>query len=117
MQFMPQLSAMHLCHSRASSAYRASPALLACRRAPPPQLYISQRKGRPVPLVATEASHGEGPRSLYISQRWLPLVLSIRGGWLPGRRKLTGPHALRLLLACVVGLAMASIEAHYIVHA
>jgi hypothetical protein len=31
-------------------------------------------------LVATEASSAEGPRSLYISQRWMPLVLSIKGG-------------------------------------
>lgn len=42
------------------------------------QLHISQRKGWPCLLVAAEASHAEGPRSLYLTQRWLPLVLSIR---------------------------------------
>ena len=34
--------------------------------------------GRPCHLVATETSHAEGPRLLYIIQRWLPLVLHIR---------------------------------------
>lgn len=34
--------------------------------------------GRPCQLIATEASHAEGPRLLYILQRWLPLVLHIR---------------------------------------
>ncbi len=48
---------------------------------PATQEYISQKKGRPCMLVASEASRPEGPRSLYISQRWLPLVLSIRGRW------------------------------------
>lgn len=45
------------------------------------QLHISQRKGWPCLLVAAEASHAEGPRSLYLTQRWLPLVLSIRRAW------------------------------------
>lgn len=47
------------------------------------QLYMSQRKGQPCILVATETTHAEGPRFLYLSQRWLPLVLSIKGEYLP----------------------------------
>ncbi|EFN54821.1 hypothetical protein CHLNCDRAFT_134828 [Chlorella variabilis] len=38
----------------------------------------SQLKGSPCQLIVTESSHVEGPRLLYILQRWLPLVLHIR---------------------------------------
>lgn len=37
----------------------------------------SQLKGSPCQLVVTEASGADGPRQLYILQRWLPLVLHI----------------------------------------
>ena len=40
--------------------------------------YLDQRTGRRCLLVATELGGGEGPRSLYLTQRWLPLVLSCR---------------------------------------
>ena len=40
-------------------------------------------KGSPCQLVAAETSHADGPRSLYILQRWLPLVLHIRRECLP----------------------------------
>lgn len=38
----------------------------------------SQLKGSPCQLIATEASNADGPRLLYIMQRWLPLALHIR---------------------------------------
>jgi hypothetical protein len=43
----------------------------------------SRLKGSPCQLVVAETSHAEGPRSLYILQRWLPLVLHIRRECLP----------------------------------
>jgi hypothetical protein len=41
-------------------------------------LEAGRLNGRPCQLVATESSHADGPRLLYIVQRWLPLVLHIR---------------------------------------
>lgn len=45
---------------------------------PATQVEAGRLNGRPCQLVATETSHAEGPRLLYIIQRWLPLVLHIR---------------------------------------
>lgn len=39
---------------------------------------VSQLKGSPCQLLVSETSHADGPRLLYILQRWLPLVLHIR---------------------------------------
>jgi hypothetical protein len=38
-----------------------------------------QRQGTPTMLVATESMAADGPRTLYLMQRWLPLILSVRG--------------------------------------
>ncbi len=43
-----------------------------------PQLEAGRLNGRPCQLVATESSHADGPRQLYIVQRWLQVVLHIR---------------------------------------
>jgi hypothetical protein len=38
----------------------------------------AQRQGTPTMLVATDSMAADGPRTLYLMQRWLPLILSIR---------------------------------------
>lgn len=43
-----------------------------------PQNAASQLNARPCQLVATETAPADGPRLLYILQRWLPMVLHIR---------------------------------------
>lgn len=41
----------------------------------------AELKGTPCQLVVTEASPADGPRLLYILQRWLPVVAHIRREW------------------------------------
>ena len=69
---------------------------------PPLQNVASQLKGSPCQLIVTESSHVEGPRLLYILQRWLPLVLHIRRERPAGSPAMTespDPGSLHALLA------------------
>lgn len=42
-------------------------------------VHCRQRAGNPIQLLMSDASGPEGPRNLYIFERWCPLVLSIEG--------------------------------------
>ena len=42
-------------------------------------MHCRQRAGSPIQLLMSDASGPEGPRNLYIFERWCPLVLSIEG--------------------------------------
>jgi len=71
--------------------YKSLPTLLLPSHSSVPALPLRQDvaarlQGSPCQLLVTEACHAEGPRLLYMLQRWLPLVLHIRrecapGGW------------------------------------